>query len=139
MTSRRDGLVSAGLAAAGVAIALYLTMVRLVGELPACGPIRGCEDVALSPYSALFGIPVAAFGAVFSAGLVVLGPWWWRSGDRRAPLVAYGVGLAGVLVVAYLTYLELTVIGAVCVWCVAYALTVVGGWLVAARAVRQGR
>ena len=32
---------------------------------------------------------------------------------------------------AYLTYLELFVIHAVCVWCVGYGLTVVGGWLVA--------
>jgi len=38
--------------------------------------------------------------------------------------------------VAYLTYLELFVIGAVCVWCVAYAVTVVAGWVGAALALR---
>ena len=35
---------------------------------------------------------------------------------------------------AYLTYLELFVIHAVCVWCVGYGLTVVVGWLAAALA-----
>ncbi len=41
------------------------------------------------------------------------------------------MGLLGLLAVIYLTYLELFVIEAVCVWCVSYAVTVVGGWLVA--------
>jgi uncharacterized membrane protein len=139
MTSRRAAFWSSVLAAAGLGIALYLTVVRLLGDLPACGPIRGCEDVALSPYSVLFGIPVAAFGAAMSAALLAVDVWWWRSLDRRAPLVAYGIGLAGVVVIAYLTYLEVAVIGAVCVWCAAYALTVVAGWIVAARSVRQAR
>jgi uncharacterized membrane protein len=135
--SRWAAFSSGVLAAAGLGIALYLTAVRLLGDLPACGPIRGCEEVALSPYSVLFGIPVAAFGAAMSAALLVVDVWWWRTGDRRAPLVAYGVGLAGTVVVAYLSYLELAVIHAVCVWCVGYALTVVAGWIVATRRVRQ--
>jgi uncharacterized membrane protein len=66
----------------------------------------------------------------------VLGVIWWRRGDRRALLVAYGLGLFGVLFVAYLTYLELFVIHAVCVWCVGYAVTVVVGWLIAGAALR---
>ena len=49
----------------------------------------------------------------------------------------YGMGLLGLLAVAYLTYLELFVIGAVCVWCVGYAVTVVGGWLTAVVALRS--
>jgi uncharacterized membrane protein len=41
--------------------------------------------------------------------------------------------------VAYLTYLELFVIHAVCVWCAAYGLTVVVGWLAVALALRRVR
>jgi uncharacterized membrane protein len=63
---------------------------------------------------------------------------WWRRGERRALLAAYGLGLFGILFVSYLTYLELFVIHAVCVWCVVYALTVVAGWLVTAAALRRG-
>ena len=65
--------------------------------------------------------------------------WSWRrrrsrggeSADRRALYAAYGLGLAGLLAVAYLTYLEVFVIGAICVWCVTYAITILAGWATA--------
>ena len=136
MTARRSGLVIAAIAAVGVAIAAYLTVTKLSGGLPVCGPSHGCEDVALSPYSSIFGIPTAAFGLVFSTVVAILGFGWWRLGDRRAVVAAYGLGLFGILFVAYLTYLELFVIHAICVWCVGYGLTVVIGWVVALFAVR---
>lgn len=120
----------------GLAIAAYLTAVRLAGELPACGPAGGCETVALSEYSAIAGVPVAVLGLLFSVVLVVLTATWWRLGSRRGLLAAYGLGLFGVLFVAYLSWLELFVIHAICVWCVAYAVTVVGGWLSAAIGLR---
>jgi uncharacterized membrane protein len=137
VSARRAGLVGAVLAAVGLAVSIYLASVKLAGALPVCGPLKGCEDVALSPYSEIMGIPVALFGAGFSALVLILALVWWRAGDRRALLASYGLGLFGILFVTYLTYLELFVIHAVCVWCVAYALTVVVGWIVAASAVRR--
>jgi uncharacterized membrane protein len=136
VSARRAGLIGAVLAAVGLAVSIYLASVKLAGALPVCGPLKGCEDVALSPYSEIMGIPVALFGAGFSALVLILALVWWRAGDRRALLASYGLGLFGILFVTYLTYLELFVIHAVCVWCVAYALTVVVGWIVAASAVR---
>jgi uncharacterized membrane protein len=136
VSARRAGLVAAALAAIGFGVSIYLASVKLAGALPVCGPIKGCEDVALSEYSEMFGVPVAVFGAGFSALVLILALAWWRAGDRRALLATYGLGLFGILFVVYLTYLELFVIHAVCVWCVAYALTVVGGWIAAAFAVR---
>jgi uncharacterized membrane protein len=136
VTVRRSGLAIAATALVGLAIAIYLTATKLTGGLPVCGPVQGCEEVALSEYSSIFGIPTAALGAGFSAVLAGLGLAWWRRGDRRALLVAYGLGLFGILFVGYLTYLELFVIHAVCVWCAAYAVTVVVGWLIAAAAMR---
>lgn len=133
---RRVGLTLAALATAGLLIAAYLAAVKLTGGIPVCGPLRGCETVNTSPYSELLGIPVALFGVLFSALVLVAALAWWRTGDRRALYVAYGLGLAGMVAVAYLTYLELFVIGAVCVWCVAYAVTVVAGWVGAALALR---
>ena len=136
MTHRRSGLVIAAIAAIGLVIAAYLTSVKLAGGLPVCGPVQGCEDVAKSEYSSILGIPTATLGVVFSAVLAVLGVAWWRLGDRRALLAAYGLGLFGILFVAYLTYLELFVIHAVCVWCVSYGLTVIAGWIAVAVALR---
>jgi uncharacterized membrane protein len=137
MTAARSGLAATALALVGLAIAAYLAVTRLSGGLPVCGPLHGCETVALSSYSEILGIPVAVFGLVFSIVLVGLSLAWWRRGDRRALLGLYGLGLLGVLFVAYLTYLELFVIGAVCVWCAGYAVTVVAGWIIAAVAIRR--
>jgi uncharacterized membrane protein len=134
---RLNGLIGAAIALLGLAAAGYLTSVKLAGELPACGPIRGCETVALSTYSDIAGVPVAALGVVYSLVVLALNLVWWRAGVRAALLAAYGLGLLGVLLVAYLTWLELFVIHAVCVWCVAYGLTVIAGWLLAAIALRR--
>lgn len=124
------------LAVLGALAAAYLAYTKLVGEVPACGPLRGCETVSTSPYAELLGIPVAAFGLVMSVIVAAAATWWWRRRDRRALYVAYGLGLLGLFAVAYLTYLEIFVIRAVCAWCVGYAVTVVAGWLVALRALR---
>lgn len=125
------------LAATGLAVAAYLTSVRLLGEAPACGPVRGCDTVAASEYATVLGIPVALLGLGFSIVLVMLAVAWWRLGDRRALYATYALGLIGVAMVAYLTYLELFVIEAICIWCVTYAVTVVAGWIVAVLAVRD--
>jgi len=128
-TRGRLGLALSALALAGLGIATYLLAVRVLGEAPACGPLKGCETVAASEYATIAGIPVALFGVLFSIVLLGASLAWWRLADRRALYAAYGLGLAGILAVLYLTYLELFVIEAICVWCVSYALTILAGWL----------
>lgn len=129
-------LLLVALAAAGVSG--YLSVARLAGEPTVCGPSKGCETVAQSEYSMLFGaLPVAYLGFAFSLVLVVLALVWWRRADRRALLGAYGLLLLGVLFVAYLTYLELFVIKAICVWCAAFAVTVVVDLGIAGLAMRR--
>ena len=128
----RFGLALTAIALAGLAIATYLSIVRLLGEAPACGPVKGCDTVAASEYATVAGIPVAFLGVAFSIVLVGACLAWWRRADRRALYAAYGLGLAGIIAVVYLTYLELFVIEAICVWCVSYAITIVGGWVATA-------
>jgi uncharacterized membrane protein len=137
VTRARSGLLATVLAILGLLIAGYLTWTRLTGGLPVCGPLHGCETVALSPYSELAGIPIAFLGVGYSLVLVVLALAWWRRTDRRALVGLYALGLLGLLFVAYLTYLELFVIGAVCAWCASYAVTVVAGWIIAALSLRR--
>jgi uncharacterized membrane protein len=134
---RRLGLLVASLAIGGAAIAAYLTIVKLAGALPACGPLHGCETVATSSYSTVLGIPVALAGLGLSLVIATAAfAWWWR-GARIALLGAYAMGLAGVVVVAALTFLELFVIHAVCVWCATYAGTMIAGWLTTAWQLRR--
>lgn len=128
-------ILLAVIAGLGLAVSAYLTWTKLTGAIPPCLPGGGCATVEASVYSAVAGIPVALFGVAYSGLTLALGLVWWRQGDRRALLLAYGLGLAGVLVEAFLVYLELFVIRAVCVWCVVYGLTVVAGFVVATWAV----
>ncbi len=111
---------------------------RIVGEPPVCGPSGGCETVAASRYSVVLGIPVAAYGVAFSLVLVGCAVAWWRRADRRPLLAAYAMLLLGVLVVAYLSYLELFVIHALCLWCTSFAAVTVGSFVVAGLALRRG-
>jgi len=133
----RFGAAMTVIAVVGLGIAAYLLASRVLGEPPACGPVKGCETVAASEYSTMFGVPVALFGVMFSAILVTACAIWWRRTERRALYTSYGLGLAGIIAVAYLTYLEVFVIGAICVWCAGYGVTIVAGWALTAAAAWQ--
>jgi len=125
------GLILAALDIAGLAIALYLSVVELGGGVPVCGPIHGCEEVARSEYSRIAGVPVAVFGVALSLVLLSLALAWWRTDFSALLLAHYGLSLAGVLFEAYFLYLQVFVIGAVCIWCTSYGLSLILRFLVA--------
>jgi uncharacterized membrane protein len=129
--------VMAVLAAVAAITSFYLAAVELSGNIPVCGPVKGCETVATSEYSRVLGIPVALPGLGLSLVILAAVVAWWRIGDRRILYVPYGLGILGVFAVAYLTYLELFVIHAVCVWCVTFAAAIVLGWIVSIIALRK--
>jgi uncharacterized membrane protein len=119
VTGRRLTVAVAALALAGTAIAGYLTWVRVFGLEPVCvGGGGGCERVQTSRYASLGGVPVAVLGlagyAAILASLALPG--------RLAPAITAFLALAGAGFSAYLTYLELAVIDAICQWCVASAV-----------------
>lgn len=119
------GVILAVLDLAGLAIAAYLSIVELGGGVPACGPIKGCEEVALSEYSRIGGVPVAVFGVVLSIVLLTFAVAWWRTDLYVLLFAHYGLSLAGVIFEVYFLYLQVAVIGAVCVWCTTYGLTLI--------------
>jgi len=125
------GIILATLDVIGLVIAAYLSVVELQGDLPYCGPLKGCEVVALSEYARIGGIPVAVFGVALSVSLLVLALAWMRSGRIELLAAHYGLSLLGVVFEVYFTYLELFVIGAVCVWCASYGLSLVARFAVA--------
>ena len=137
MNARLAAIAMTVAAVAGIAISAYLTWVKVSGGQPYCGPIVGCETVNTSPYSEMFGIPVAVFGLAASTTILIGVLAWWRNGSRRGLLIAYVLGLVSLPFLAYLTYLELFVIHAICVWCVSYAISVLIGWVFAAWAMTQ--
>ena len=121
--SKRQSLVL--LAVVGVGIALYLTLykVGVIGVL-SCS-IGSCETVNTSKWSMLLGIPIAAWGlAAYVAllGIALVGSA--ESREQSVPIAQLLVALAAwsALFSAWLTYLELFVIHAICIWCVTSAL-----------------
>jgi uncharacterized membrane protein len=124
MTETLDKWAVPFLAALGLADAVYLAVLHLFGEPPPCGAYSGCADVNSSPYAEIFGVPIAALGALLYAGLLGVGLLRTRlAGEARsrATLLLYGAVLSGTLFMAYLTAVELLVLHAICYWCVALA------------------
>jgi uncharacterized membrane protein len=134
---RRPPHVLLAISLVGIAISVYLTVVKLIGVAPICGPSGGCEVVEASRYSSIFGVPVALLGIGYSGAIAALAVNWSRRGPRPWLTYAYALGLVGLLVEAYLVYLELFVIHAICLWCTAYGVTVLAGWLVTVVALRR--
>ena len=119
----------ASVAAAGLLVSAYLTWAHLSGMVPVCaGGSGACETVQTSRYSEMFGVPVAALGLLAYAGLLLSA----ASVGARAALFGLFVALVGALFSAYLTYLELFVIRAICHWCVASAVLMAASLLLTA-------
>jgi uncharacterized membrane protein len=110
------------LAAVGLMISAYLTWTHFLGVPPVCiSGSGGCETVQSSRYATIFWIPVAALGVVAYAGLLLSAALRSEAGVYLGLLVS----LVGTLFSAYLTYLEIFVIHALCQWCLASAAIMV--------------
>jgi uncharacterized membrane protein len=123
----------AGLALAGLFVALYLTLYKmgLIGEI-ACS-IGSCETVQLSRWATFAGLPVAAWGLGFyvaALSLALAGTTDRLADSPRVSLALVLLSGWGVLFSAWLTWLELFVIDAICTWCVISALLVVAIFVV---------
>lgn len=113
-------LAIAAAAVVGLAIAGYLSVTEASGELPQCiAGESGCATVATSDYAELAGIPVAYLG--FGGYLLIAGSAL-HAGDPGRVAGAF-LALVGFGFSAYLTFIELFEIEAICQYCVASALT----------------
>jgi uncharacterized membrane protein len=114
---------------------LYLYKIGRIGAL-ACGS-GGCETVQTSQWSRLAGVEVALIGVIGYVALLAVALIALQA-DRRWPtdlLAALAAG--GVLFSAYLTYLELFVIHAICRWCVGSAVIILSILILALLARRR--
>jgi uncharacterized membrane protein len=56
----------------GIGDTLFLSYEKLHGIIPGCLVLNGCEQVLTSPYSNVFGVPLAYIGLVFYAYMLAL-------------------------------------------------------------------
>jgi uncharacterized membrane protein len=113
----RDGRLRAAtalLALVGVGISGYLLAVRATGGTYVCST-GGCEVVQSSRYAELGGLPVAAIGLV--GYLLILAAAALPGDAGRA--AGLSLALGGFAFSAYLLYVQLVLVDAVCLWCIA--------------------
>ena len=126
-------MIVATLAFIGVFVSTYLTLYKLgyIGTLQCA--VGSCETVNTSRWATFLGLPVAAWGLGFyvvAFALCLLG-----IREDKAESRAYSIAISvltgwGVVFSGWLTYLELFVIDAICIWCVTSAVIVLIMFLV---------
>jgi uncharacterized membrane protein len=116
--SGRLRAASAVVALIGLGIATYLTVVHYSGGAPVCAIAHGCETVQRSSYAKVAGVPVALTGLFgYLAVLVSL----TRDGEDWRLATAF-LSLAGLGFSLWLTWVEVGVLHAICIWCVGSAV-----------------
>jgi uncharacterized membrane protein len=115
------------LALVGIFVALYLTMYKMgaIGHL-ACG-LGECERVNTSKWATFMGAPVAAWGLAFYVAtfvVAVVGTLQKFANRIAISQLLTAMSAVGVAFSAWLTYLELYVIHAICKYCVSSAVIV---------------
>ena len=107
-----------GVALAGLGIATYLTVVHYSGGDPVCAVAHGCATVQQSDYAALAGVPVALLGVLGYLGVLAA---LIRDGEAGRTAAAF-LSLAGLAFSVWLTYVEVGILDAICIWCVGSAI-----------------
>ena len=119
------------LCALGALVSGYLLVADFVlGGAELCLTGKGCDVVRESRYSSIGGIPVSLLGFLGYAAMAAAAVS--RLGRRTKWNLLFWLSAAAVGFSAYLTYLELFIIEALCSWCVASAAIAVALFLLAA-------
>ena len=130
------GLILAALDLIGLGIASYLSYEELTpgGEVwcPKGGVLGGCGQVAHSQYSRpFFDIPVAVYGVFLSITLFCLAVYWWRTNDYKILLAHYALSMVGVIFEGWFQFAQIFLIGAVCIWCESYGISLILRFIIA--------
>lgn len=129
----------AAIAGVGALVTGYLTIEKLMGRTPGCLASAGaeasssCADVLSSPWATVFGLPLALFGCLAYASMVVfaLTPLAVNPNQNKAlrsqlENVTWMLLLAGAIAMSvfsgYLMYVLFAKINAFCLYCIASAL-----------------
>jgi uncharacterized membrane protein len=122
----RPGLI--GFTVVGFVVSIYLAWLKFTNRYALCGPIGDCESVNTSPYSEIMGIPIALLG-VGAYGLILILIGLERRDSTWSEIstyVIFGISLVGTLYSAYLTFIEIAILRAICPYCVVSAIAMTG-------------
>lgn len=111
----------------GLADSAYLTQHALNGTPLICDiqSLAGCNIVAASQYSHIFGIPLAELGVLLYSVIFVLAALEIVLFDRFLRRVLQVVSAIGAIVSLYYAAIQVFVIGAFCIYCFASSVTAI--------------
>lgn len=103
----------------GLADSAYLAQSALSGTSLLCNiqNLSGCNVVAASEYSRLFGIPLAIYGVVFYSVVFILAALELLLYNRVLRRVLQVAAVVGVLFSLYFVFVQEFLIGAFCIYC----------------------
>jgi uncharacterized membrane protein len=109
----------------GIGIAGYLTYVHYNEDALVC-TTGGCETVQQSEYSTIGGIPIAIGGLLMFSTVTLLAAARLTGripiSFETATMLAWTMLLTSLLYYAYLTYVEVFELEAICQWCVSSSI-----------------
>ena len=115
------------LSAFGVLVSGYLSVKRFTGGSLACTQWADCDMVNNSVYAKIYGVPVAFIGLagyLILMGLAMAALQAEGAAQRHLLALGFLLALGGFGFSVYLTYLEIYVIEAICMWCVISAILI---------------
>lgn len=101
----------------GLALSAYLWYFQVNPDQNIPCTNDGCGHILSSPYSFIFGIPMAVYGFFFYAFLATLIFQRFFTKEKILENLIKLSLLAGLVFSLYLRYLEFFKIGAICPWC----------------------
>jgi uncharacterized membrane protein len=111
------------LAFCGLSDSIYLAQHEAANTPLLCNVnnLSGCNVVATSQYAHLFGISLAEYGVIFYAFVFLVAALELVIFDRLLRRILQVASLVGVAASLYLTSIELFVLHALCIYCLASA------------------
>ncbi|MBI3165641.1 MAG: vitamin K epoxide reductase family protein [Anaerolineales bacterium] len=131
---------SVALVIVGLAVSVYMTIYKLSGNDGMCLGSGDCSTVNASVFSEVNGIPVAVFGIVGYAAILVVHFYEVKMEFLRknGAMLIFGMSLTGFLFTLWLVYVELAILKAICPFCVTSQVAMTAIFIIAvARLIRN--
>jgi len=116
---------SVALAVVGLLVSIYMTIYKITGNDGMCLGSGDCSTVNASRFSEVNGIPVSVIGVLGYVAILAVHFYENRNSFIRqnATLLVFGMALAGFIFTLWLIYVELTLLKALCPFCVTSQVT----------------
>ncbi|MDP3710739.1 MAG: vitamin K epoxide reductase family protein [bacterium] len=103
--------------------AAYLTVQHYQQGVLPCYIFEGCDLVTTSKYSAIFGIPVSLFGALYYVFIMLAALFYLDTKNKKALKILKILPVVGLVATIWFLFLQIFIIKAICFYCVVSAVT----------------